>query len=202
MVPEPGLIRYLKPGDDDAATAAKRLDSGQVSPPGPTRRPRRHERSRPVGLIERRVGLLFALFVLLFALAIGRAAWIQAVQGASLSADARLQQTQTLTIPGQRGAILDRRGNELAVSEDAADVIATPYQVDDPARAAQRLAGVLHVPEQPILESLANDSSGFAYVDRQVDLPTAEKVRRLHLPGSPRCPTAAGSTRRASWPRR
>jgi cell division protein FtsI (penicillin-binding protein 3) len=136
-----------------------------------------------VGLIERRVGLLFALFVLLFALAIGRAAWIQAVQGASLSADARLQQTQTLTIPGQRGAILDRRGNELAVSEDAADVIATPYQVDDPARAAQRLAGVLHVPEQPILESLANDSSGFAYVDRQADLPTAEKVRRLHLAG-------------------
>src|SRR5207247_8412947 len=114
-----------------------------------------------------------------FSVAIGRAAWIQAVQGGSLSADARLQQTQLLTIPGQRGRILDRRGNELAVSEDAADVVATPYQVEDPGATARRLSGVLHVPEKPILDSLADDSSGFAYVDRQVDLPTAEKVRRL-----------------------
>ncbi len=68
-----------------------------------------------------------------------------------LSADAQSQHTQTVTIPGQRGRILDRKGRELAVSEDAADVIATPYQVQDPARAARRLAPVLHVPEAEIL---------------------------------------------------
>jgi len=34
VVPEPGLIRYLKPGRDDAATAAKRLASGQLSSTG------------------------------------------------------------------------------------------------------------------------------------------------------------------------
>jgi hypothetical protein len=34
VVPEPGLIRYLTPGDDNAATAAKRLASGQVSSSG------------------------------------------------------------------------------------------------------------------------------------------------------------------------
>ena len=60
-------------------------------------------------MIERRIGLLFACFLLLLVVAIGRAAWVQGVQGGQLSADAQSQQTQTVTIPGQRGRILDRR---------------------------------------------------------------------------------------------
>jgi cell division protein FtsI (penicillin-binding protein 3) len=134
-------------------------------------------------VIERRVGLLFACFVLLFVVAISRAAWIQAIQGGSLSADAQNQHTQTVAIPGRRGRILDRRGKELAVSEDAADVIATPYQVKDPADAARRLAPVLHVSEAEILRALADRSSGFAYLARQVDLSTADRVRKLKLDG-------------------
>ena len=102
-------------------------------------------------MIERRVGLLFACFLLLLVIAFGRAAWVQGVQGGGLSADAQSQQTQTVTIPGQRGRILDRTGRELAVSEDAADVIATPYQVEDPAKAARRLAPLLDVPEEEVL---------------------------------------------------
>jgi cell division protein FtsI (penicillin-binding protein 3) len=134
-------------------------------------------------VIERRIGLLFACFLLLLLVAIGRAAWVQGVQGGGLSADAQSQHTQTVTIPGQRGRILDRNSRELAVSEDAADVIATPYQVQDPARAAHRLASLLHVPEAEILRSLADRSSGFAYLDRQVDLTTADRIRKLKLAG-------------------
>jgi cell division protein FtsI/penicillin-binding protein 2 len=134
-------------------------------------------------MIERRIGLLFACFLLLLVVAIGRAAWVQGVQGGGLAADAQSQQTQSVTIPGRRGRILDRRGRELAVSEDAADVIATPYQVKDPARAARRLAPVLDVPEADILGLLADRSSGFEYLARRVGLPTAEKVRTLKLAG-------------------
>jgi cell division protein FtsI/penicillin-binding protein 2 len=136
-----------------------------------------------VSLIDRRVGLLFAIFVFLLVAAIGRAAWIQGVQGDSLSADAQLQQTEDVTIPGQRGRILDRHGKELAVSEDAADVIATPYQVKDPTRTAKRLAPILGVPEHQVLSALADRSSGFAYLARQVDLNTAAKVRKLGIAG-------------------
>jgi cell division protein FtsI (penicillin-binding protein 3) len=134
-------------------------------------------------MIERRVGLLFACFLLLLVVAIGRAAWVQGVQGGGLSADAQSQQTQTVTIPGRRGRILDRNGKELAVSEEAADVIATPYQVNDPAKAAGRLAPLLNVPEAEILRALADRSSGFAYLARQVGLPIADRVRKLKLAG-------------------
>ena len=143
-------------------------------------------------MIERRIGLLFACFLLLFCLALGRAAWLQGIQGGSLSADAQSQHTQTVTIPGQRGSILDRRGRELAVSEDAADVVATPYQVAHPSAAARRLAPLLHVSRSDIQRALGDRSSGFAYLARKVDLSAAEQVRKLGIAGIATVP----STRR------
>ena len=80
-------------------------------------------------LIEKRVGLLFAAFALAFCVVMVRAAWLQTVKGSEYSADARSQQVATVEVPGIRGAILDRRGNALAVSEEAATIFATPYQV-------------------------------------------------------------------------
>ena len=132
-------------------------------------------------MIERRVGLLFACFVALFCVAIARAGWIQGVQGGSLSADAQSQHSETVPIPGQRGKILDRHGKELAVSEDAADVIATPYQVKDPQKTAVRLAPLLGVSEASLVKELSNRTSGFAYLARQVSLPTADEIKKLDL---------------------
>ena len=134
-------------------------------------------------MIERRVGLLFAAFLLLFALILARAVWLQGVRGAELRADAVSQQTDTVTVPGFRGRILDRNGDPLAVSEDAATVFATPYQVSDPADAARRLSPVLDVPQDALLDGLSDRESGFAYLRREVDLTTAERVRKLHIDG-------------------
>jgi cell division protein FtsI/penicillin-binding protein 2 len=135
-----------------------------------------------VNLIDRRLGLLFASFILLLLLVLMRAAWLQAVQGSEYRADARSQQTETVVVPGVRGAILDRTGRKLAVSEDAASVFATPYQVEGAPRTAAKLARVLELDEHEVLEKLSADS-GFEYLARKVDLPTATKVTELELPG-------------------
>src|SRR6476659_9469740 len=127
-------------------------------------------------MIERRIGLLFASFLLLLGLGIGRAAWVQGVQGGGLTADAQSQQMETVPVPGLRGSILDRKGGELAVSEDAVDVIATPYQVKNPERTAKRLAPIIHVSQGDILKLLADRSSGFAYLARQVDLSAKGRI--------------------------
>ena len=136
-----------------------------------------------MSLIDRRLGLLFACFILLLTFVLVRAAWLQAVQGSEYREDARSQQTETVVVPGVRGAILDRTGEKLAVSEDAASVFATPYQVEDPPAAAAQLAKVLGVEEKALREQLADPESGFSYLARKVDLPTAEKVRELELAG-------------------
>src|SRR5256885_9448201 len=53
--------------------------------------------SPPVRLIDRRIGVLFAVFLLLFVVAVARAAWVQGVQGGGLAADARSQQDRKST---------------------------------------------------------------------------------------------------------
>jgi cell division protein FtsI/penicillin-binding protein 2 len=132
--------------------------------------------------IERRIGLLFAGFLLCFLAIAGRAFWLQGVQGSKLASEAAYQQTETVTVPGLRGSILDRFGNPLAVSEDARTIYATPYQVKKPHQTAEKLASILHLKDDEVLKSITEDS-GFAYVAHKVDVPTAARVARLELPG-------------------
>jgi cell division protein FtsI (penicillin-binding protein 3) len=133
-------------------------------------------------LIERRIGLLFAAFLLCFLVIVGRAFWLQGVQGGALASEAISQQTETVTVPGLRGSLLDRRGNQLAASEDAVTIFATPYQVKNPPQAAARLAPILGLDKGEVLESLSADS-GFSYVARKVSLEAAGRVERLELEG-------------------
>ncbi len=133
-------------------------------------------------LVERRIGLLFAAFFLCFAVILARALWLQGVRGGALASEASSQQTELVTVPGLRGRVLDRRGQELAVSEDAASVYATPYQVKDPERTASRLASVLDVSRDQLLKGLTANS-GFSYLAHKVDVPTAEKVKQMKLAG-------------------
>ena len=97
----------------------------------PPRRPSRPRRV-PVRLVERRIGLLFTLFLVLLALAGLRAVWIGTVKAGSLSERAVSQQVEDLTVNARRGTIFDRNGVELAVSEDAVTVFANPFLIDDP----------------------------------------------------------------------
>jgi cell division protein FtsI/penicillin-binding protein 2 len=132
--------------------------------------------------VERRIGLLFAGFLLCFLLIIGRAFWLQGVQGSRLASEASYQQTETVTVPGLRGSILDRHGEALASSEDAATVFATPYQVKRPRRTAVTLAHILDQDPGQVYEALTEES-GFSYVAHEVGLPAAARVERLELPG-------------------
>ncbi len=133
-------------------------------------------------LIDRRIGLLFAGFLLAFLVVVTRAFWLQGVQGSQLSAEAISQQTETVTVPGLRGSLLDRSGNLLASSEDAATIYATPYQVKDKAQAAKKIAAILDLKQKEVLEALTEES-GFAYIAHKVPLTKAARIERLHLEG-------------------
>ncbi len=133
-------------------------------------------------LIERRIGLLFGGFLLCFLVILVRAFWLQGVQGSKLASEAVSQQTEVVTVPGLRGDLLDRRGNKLAASEDAATIYATPYQVKNPPQAAAQLAPILKQKKGEVLEALTVEG-GFSYLAQKVDLSTAAKVEALELEG-------------------
>ncbi len=88
-----------------------------------------------------------------------------------------------MVVPGSRGTIRDRSGRELAVSEDAATIYATPYQVKDAEETAHKLAKILGLDQDDVLRSLADRNSGFAYIERKASLADAERIRKLDLPG-------------------
>jgi cell division protein FtsI (penicillin-binding protein 3) len=136
-----------------------------------------------VGLIERRLGLLFAVFLTLLVLGAGKAAWLGVVKAGTLKRAATVQQTADLTVPAQRGAITDANGIQLAVSEPAMDIAATPYLVEDAPKVARQLARRLAVPEDRLLRQLTRRDTGFAYLAREVPASRADRVQKLHIAG-------------------
>jgi cell division protein FtsI/penicillin-binding protein 2 len=136
-----------------------------------------------VALLERRIGLLFACFLGLLVLAAGRAIWLGTVKGGSLASAAASQQVTSPTLPARRGTIVDRKGVELAVSEPADDVSATPYLVKNPVRTAERLAPILGKPADWVAKQLARRDTGFVFLARSLSADRAGQIDHLHLPG-------------------
>jgi cell division protein FtsI (penicillin-binding protein 3) len=136
-----------------------------------------------VGLVERRIGLLFAAFTCLLVLAGARALWLGGVRGGDLRRAAATQQVVKVPVLAQRGTITDRHGTELAVSEEALSIAATPYLVKDPAQAARRIAPWIGVSEADVIKKLTDRRSGFVYLQRKVPRRKAEAVRKMGIEG-------------------
>ena len=87
----------------------------------------------PARLVERRIALMFALFLMLLAAATLRAGYLFAFKGGSLKKLAATQQIEDLSVPAKRGTITDRHGIALAISADASTVFAgTGVKAVDP----------------------------------------------------------------------
>ncbi|HVG74771.1 MAG TPA: penicillin-binding protein 2 [Thermoleophilaceae bacterium] len=133
--------------------------------------------------MEKRIGLLFAMFLLLLSIAALRATWLGTVRSGSLSDRAVSQQIENVDDPAQRGTIYDRTGVELAVSEDSTTVFANPMQIKDPAKVAAQLAPLMGVKEDELLRKLSDRTTGFVYLRRKMDPTAGEKVVKLKIPG-------------------
>jgi cell division protein FtsI (penicillin-binding protein 3) len=133
-------------------------------------------------LVERRIGLLFAFFLCLIALAGLRSLQLGTLKGGMLAKAAASQQTADTVVPAHRGTIVDRKGVELAVSEAADDISATPYLVPNKGQAARKLAPLLNSDEATVLKKLSN-ACCFVYLGRHIPGEQADKIRRLDIPG-------------------
>jgi cell division protein FtsI (penicillin-binding protein 3) len=136
-----------------------------------------------VRLVERRIGLLFALFLLLLGAATARATWIGTVKAGSLGARAVQQQVEDMVVPARRGTILDRHDRELAVSEDAVTVFAHPFLIDNPARVSAQLAPLLGISEDDLLKKLSDRDSTFVYLRHKMDASLGHKIDQLGIEG-------------------
>jgi cell division protein FtsI (penicillin-binding protein 3) len=132
---------------------------------------------------NRRIVLLAGVFILLLALALGRAVWLQAVQGPELAAMALRQHRETIVVPATRGTIFDRNGEPLAIGEQATTVYANPRQVDRPRDLTLAVGKALGVEPGIVYPQLVDRTRGFVYVARKADPLKAAELEKLGFAG-------------------
>jgi cell division protein FtsI/penicillin-binding protein 2 len=134
-------------------------------------------------LPNRRIRLLLALFVLAFALAFGRAVWLQAIHARGLDRLAQGQHHSTVTVPAPRGSMFDRNGVELAIGRRAVTVYANPQHIANPHAAAVAAGRALRLDPDRLYALLADRSRGFVYVARKADARRAAALEREKIAG-------------------
>lgn len=88
----------------------------------------------------------------------------------------------TIDLLPERGEILDRRGQQLAVTVKAPSIFALPRTIEDPHATAASLAEVLGA-DPARIEARITRGRSFSYIARWVTPQQAERVRALGLQG-------------------
>jgi cell division protein FtsI (penicillin-binding protein 3) len=142
---------------------------------------------------RRRLRMVAVAFAVVGLLLSGRAVQMIVADGERYQAFAAEQGVGDMPVAAQgRGSIMSADGRELATSLGTARVVATPYQVENPADAARALAGVIgpETGQSPAeIEALltkrdANKRlSGYSVVASGVKPETGEEVERLGVAG-------------------
>ncbi len=137
---------------------------------------------------HRRVMILLAALLLLLTAVSARTVYLQSVKNRMLTRYAEGQQQNSQKLPAVRGDIVDRRGQELAVGEEAVTFHANPKLLENRAGTAleiSKILGLSRAEEGLLVDRLTNagDEVGFVYVARQVPREKADELKKAKLPG-------------------
>ncbi|MGI5861187.1 MAG: penicillin-binding protein [Myxococcales bacterium] len=132
--------------------------------------------------IRTRVLALACAFVPVFGALVYRAVQLQVIENPKLTGMARDQYDRQITLPGRRGAILDRRGSSLAATVDVDSVYANPSEIEDPRSAAQILGKALKLDPRKLVPTLSGLRQ-FAWIKRHVTPQEAAAIKAANLKG-------------------
>lgn len=130
-------------------------------------------------LIRKRIWKLMVVLTALFGAIVARIISLTVIQGEALTARGVRQWTQEGKVEARRGSIVDRNGEMLALSTTAYIVSVNPRKVTDDAAFAARMAELLDVEQQTILNKLKNKNYASVVLKRQVPRATVDAIRTL-----------------------
>jgi len=130
-----------------------------------------------------RLSIVIAAVALGFLAMGARCIHLQVLRAPALLAQARAQHEKAVDLDPRRGPILDRNGQELALSIDVDSLYADPKKVGSHADAvARRLAPILNLKASDLRESLTRDTH-FAWLKRKIDPGLRARVESLGIEG-------------------
>jgi cell division protein FtsI/penicillin-binding protein 2 len=142
---------------------------------------------RTIDVIDRRVGLMFGVFLLLLGLGVARAGYLGLFRAGALRAAGASQQIQRTVIPAVRGELTDRNGVVLALDEPTDDVDVDPYLIAktyrDPSSIAAKLAPLLRMTRVDVVSDLTRSNTGYVKLASSVPAATAAEIIAMHING-------------------
>jgi cell division protein FtsI (penicillin-binding protein 3) len=127
--------------------------------------------------------LIVAAIALGFAGLAARAAYIQVVANDFFQKQGEVRFARTLSLPANRGRVLDRNGLILASSIPAPSIWAIPEDVERDRGQLQKLAKLLEMPLADLDKRLADEDKTFVWLKRQVDESVGKEIAALGIKG-------------------
>lgn len=126
---------------------------------------------------------IVAAIALGFLALVARASYIQIIANDFFQRQGEVRFGRTLTLPANRGRVLDRNGLILASSIPAPSIWAIPEDVErDPARLRQ-LAKLLDMTPAELNKRLQDEDKTFVWLKRQVDADVGKAITALNIKG-------------------
>jgi cell division protein FtsI (penicillin-binding protein 3) len=114
---------------------------------------------------------------------VARASYIQVIANDFFQRQGEVRFGRTLTLPANRGRILDRNGLILASSIPAPSIWAIPEDVERDAGRLRKLAKLLDMSTADLDKRLADEDKTFVWLKRQVDADVGKSIAELNIKG-------------------
>src|SRR2546427_2816491 len=111
----------------------------------------------------------------------GRAAQLQLLEGRRWAEEARAQRTEHIVLSARRGALTDRHGTPLALTQETYHVGVAANELRDPAKDAPRIARQLRLPPPELQRALRRRYAYFAGPYGALEVQPLRAVRGVHL---------------------
>jgi cell division protein FtsI (penicillin-binding protein 3) len=114
---------------------------------------------------------------------VGRAAYVQVFANDFFIRQGEVRFARTLTLPANRGRVLDRNGMLLASSVPAPSIWANPEDMErDPVK-LRELARLLEMSTSELDKKIKDDDKTFVWLRRQLDEPVVKQILALNIKG-------------------
>ena len=174
-----GTIRSGCCGRHISSIGTARAGAPGNAPPGPERGGAAAVTARIVRL---RMATVAGFVAMVFAVLTGRAVQLSVYQGKSLRRLAIRQQTTNVVLPGNRGEIVDRYGEPLALTREAAAVYLRPAELSATSDDLASVARILGISRR-VVEAKAKSQKPFVWLDRQASIDQWSELAELQLLG-------------------
>ena len=127
--------------------------------------------------------LIVAAMALAFVGLAVRASYVQVFENAFFKRQGEVRFARTLTLPANRGRILDRNGLILASSVPAPSVWANPEEIDRSPEGLKQLGKWLEMTPAELAKKLENEDKTFVWLRRQMDEQVVKEIMALNIKG-------------------